>query len=91
MTLQVKYGLIRLVNQRLDLCEQVSNVDLDCPVKKGKMTIVKDVDLPKEIPPVRVVPLLLWVMADLLIRENITFSRMRIRPMIRRLYAWRRR
>jgi hypothetical protein len=50
--LQVKYGLIRLVNTQADLCEQVSNVDLECPIKKGKTTITKDVELPNEIPPV---------------------------------------
>ncbi|ESZ95695.1 putative Phosphatidylglycerol/phosphatidylinositol transfer protein [Sclerotinia borealis F-4128] len=49
--LQVKYGLIRLVNMQQDLCDQVANVDLKCPVDEGKITIVKDVDLPKEIPP----------------------------------------
>jgi len=49
--LQVKYGLIRLVNTQADLCQQVSNVDLKCPIKKGKTTITKDVELPKEIPP----------------------------------------
>jgi hypothetical protein len=53
VVLQVKYGLIRLVNTEADLCEQVSNVDLSCPIRKGKTTIVKDVELPKEIPPVR--------------------------------------
>lgn len=52
VVLQVKYGLIRLVNTEADLCEQVSNVDLSCPIKKGKTTITKDVELPKEIPPV---------------------------------------
>jgi hypothetical protein len=51
VVLQVKYGLIRLVNTEADLCEQVSNVDLKCPIKKGKTTITKDVELPKEIPP----------------------------------------
>lgn len=51
VVLQVKYGLIRLVNTEADLCEQVSNVDLSCPIKKGVTTIVKDVELPKEIPP----------------------------------------
>jgi len=51
VNLQVKYGLIRLVNMRQDLCDQVSNVDLDCPIDEGKITIVKDVELPKEIPP----------------------------------------
>jgi hypothetical protein len=54
VVLQVKYGLIRLVNTEADLCDQVSNVDLSCPIKKGKTTIVKDVQLPKEIPPVRI-------------------------------------
>jgi len=51
VTVQVKYGLIRLVNTDTDLCEQVSNVDLKCPIKKGKTVITKDVELPKEIPP----------------------------------------
>jgi len=49
--LQVKYGLIRLVNTQASLCEQVSNVDLSCPISKGLTKIIKDVDLPKEIPP----------------------------------------
>lgn len=51
--LQVKYGLITLINQETDLCEQIKNVDLECPLKKGDMSFTKDVDLPKEIPPVR--------------------------------------
>jgi len=49
--LQVKYGLIRLVNTQANLCEQVSNVDLSCPIKKGNTTITKDVEIPNEIPP----------------------------------------
>ncbi|KAL1969897.1 hypothetical protein VTN77DRAFT_7406 [Rasamsonia byssochlamydoides] len=50
--LQVKYGLIRLINQEADLCEQLeNNVDLQCPLEKGEMTFTKQVDLPKEIPP----------------------------------------
>jgi len=49
--LQVKYGLIRLINTTADLCEQVKNVDLECPIKKGKTTITKEVELPNEIPP----------------------------------------
>lgn len=51
--LQVKYGYIRLINQEVDLCEQLeNNVDLQCPLEKGPMTFRKQVDLPKEIPPV---------------------------------------
>ncbi|KAJ2897084.1 Phosphatidylglycerol/phosphatidylinositol transfer protein [Zalerion maritima] len=49
--LQVKYGLIRLISTKADLCEQISNVDMDCPVEKGVVSIVKTVDLPNEIPP----------------------------------------
>ena len=51
--LQVKYGLIRIINQEADLCENLKNVDLECPLKKGPIDLTKDVDLPKEIPPVR--------------------------------------
>ena len=58
--LTVKYGLIKLVNQKADLCEQVGNVDLECPIKKGKTTITKDVELPNEIPPVSC---LSWVLS----------------------------
>ena len=52
--LQVKYGYIKLLDQTMDLCEQIKNVDLECPIEKGKISITKDVDLPKEIPPVRI-------------------------------------
>jgi len=48
--LQVKYGLITLINQQADLCDQVGNVDLECPLEKGPLKLSKDVDLPKEIP-----------------------------------------
>ena len=52
LVLVVKYGLIRLINQQADLCEQMkSAVDEECPLT-GEKTITKDVDLPKEIPPV---------------------------------------
>jgi len=51
LLLTVKYGLIRLINQKADLCEQMKNaVDEECPLI-GEKTITKDVDLPKEIPP----------------------------------------
>jgi hypothetical protein len=50
--LQVKYGYIRLINTQADLCEQIKNVNLECPIEQGLISIVKDVDLPNEIPPV---------------------------------------
>jgi hypothetical protein len=52
VNLQVKYGLIRLINQKADLCDQIKNVDLECPLKKGETILTKEVDLPREIPPV---------------------------------------
>ena len=51
MNLQVKYGLITLIKQTADLCEQMSNVDEECPLS-GEKTITKDVELPTTIPPV---------------------------------------
>ncbi|KAI1819418.1 ml domain-containing protein [Xylaria intraflava] len=49
--LVVKYGLIRLISTTADLCEQVENVDLKCPIEKGQLSITKSVDIPKEVPP----------------------------------------
>jgi hypothetical protein len=49
--LQVKYGLIRLIKQTIDLCEQVGNVDLECPIEPGVLDLTKEVELPNEIPP----------------------------------------
>ncbi|KAJ5087647.1 Phosphatidylglycerol/phosphatidylinositol transfer protein [Penicillium angulare] len=50
VNLEVKYGLISLVKQTVDLCEQLGNVDLECPLEKGPMVLTKDVDLPGFIP-----------------------------------------
>ncbi|RPA95305.1 phosphatidylglycerol/phosphatidylinositol transfer protein [Choiromyces venosus 120613-1] len=47
----VKYGLITLVKQELDLCDHVDEVDLKCPIEKGKLVLAKVVDIPKQIPP----------------------------------------
>lgn len=49
--IDVKYGYIRLLKQTLDLCEQTTNVELDCPIEEGKQTVIKEVALPNEIPP----------------------------------------
>jgi len=48
--ISVKYGLIKLLSQKADLCEQMKNVDEECPLI-GEKTIKKEVDLPKQIPP----------------------------------------
>ncbi|KAA8650640.1 hypothetical protein EYZ11_002801 [Aspergillus tanneri] len=49
--LQVKYGLITLIKQQADLCDQIVNVDLKCPLEEGDMSLTKKVDLPRQIPP----------------------------------------
>jgi hypothetical protein len=54
MHLQVKYGLITLINQEADGCDTIGKADLECPLDKGEMTLSKDVDLPQQIPPVRI-------------------------------------
>lgn len=47
----VKYGLIKLISQTIDLCDEVERVDLECPIKKGRLILQKSVDLPSQIPP----------------------------------------
>jgi len=50
VVLQVKYGLIRIINTTADFCDQVKNIDKECPIKKGEVIVKKDVELPNEIP-----------------------------------------
>lgn len=49
--LQVKYGLIRLISTTADLCEQITEVDMECPIEEGDIKITKSISLPAEIPP----------------------------------------
>jgi hypothetical protein len=51
VTIVVKYGVIKLITQTVDLCEQIKNVDLECPLE-GDLKFIKEVELPREIPPV---------------------------------------
>jgi len=52
----VKYGLITLIREVLDLCDHVKEVELECPIDKGKQTLTKVVNVPREIPPVSFYP-----------------------------------
>ncbi len=47
--LQVKYGLITLIKQEADLCDNLPKIDITCPIEKGLFTINKDVDIPKQV------------------------------------------
>ena len=53
VTIVVKYGLIKILTLKEDLCDQLKNVDKECPVEKGEITLKKSVELPSRIPPVR--------------------------------------
>ena len=55
VNLEVKYGLIRIINQKTDLCDALGNVDRECPVDEGELVFTKDLDIPNQIPPVRVI------------------------------------
>ena len=48
--LQVKFGLITLIKTEADLCDELSNLDLSCPLKKGPMNLTKTVTLPSQVP-----------------------------------------
>ncbi|KFY90649.1 hypothetical protein V500_05054 [Pseudogymnoascus sp. VKM F-4518 (FW-2643)] len=51
VVIQVKYGLIKLLSTTADLCEQIKEVDLECPIEAGQTKITKEVELPAQIPP----------------------------------------
>ncbi|RCK66207.1 Phosphatidylglycerol/phosphatidylinositol transfer protein [Candida viswanathii] len=50
---EVRYGFIKLIHQTYDLCEEITKVDLECPIKKGEHVITKVVEIPEEVPPGR--------------------------------------
>ncbi|KAK6463134.1 Phosphatidylglycerol/phosphatidylinositol transfer protein [Scheffersomyces coipomensis] len=47
----VRYGFIKLIHQTFDFCEEVSKIDLECPISKGQQVITKEVAIPNEVPP----------------------------------------
>lgn len=47
----VNYGYIKLLTQTYDLCEELPNVDMTCPVAEGAYTLTKEVAIPGEVPP----------------------------------------
>ncbi|KAG5421097.1 NPC2 [Candida metapsilosis] len=47
----VRYGFIKLIHQTYDLCKEITKVNLECPIEKGKQVITKEVEIPEEVPP----------------------------------------
>lgn len=51
VNVEVTYGFVRLLTQTFDLCEQSEQVDMTCPIKKGPISINKEIQLPDGFPP----------------------------------------
>lgn len=54
VNVEVRLGYIKLLTQTYDLCETLeeNNVDnLTCPLKAGLYSVVKEVEIPAEVPP----------------------------------------
>ncbi|KAH9824494.1 phosphatidylglycerol/phosphatidylinositol transfer protein-like [Teratosphaeria destructans] len=50
--LTIKYGLITIIRQEVDLCENAGKLDIECPLEKDEeVKLTKEVDLPSQIPP----------------------------------------
>lgn len=47
----VTFGYIKLISQTYDLCEELPNVDMKCPINKGNYELTKEVEIPGEVPP----------------------------------------
>lgn len=54
-----------MIHQTADLCDQIANVDLKCPLKKGHMKITHTVNIPKEVPKGKYT-----VMADVVTKDS---------------------
>lgn len=49
--LDVKWGMIKLIHQKVDFCEQLKEVNETCPLEKGVMKVYKEVAIPSQVPP----------------------------------------
>ncbi|ODV87831.1 hypothetical protein CANARDRAFT_53065 [[Candida] arabinofermentans NRRL YB-2248] len=49
--IDVTYGYIKLLHQTYDICEQLPQVDMECPITKGYYKLTKEVEIPNEVPP----------------------------------------
>ncbi|QLG71943.1 hypothetical protein HG535_0C02950 [Zygotorulaspora mrakii] len=51
---EVRLGYIKLLSQTYDLCESLEENDVDgltCPLSSGQYSLVKEVEVPAEVPP----------------------------------------
>ncbi|CAJ0765385.1 20968_t:CDS:10 [Entrophospora sp. SA101] len=50
----IKYGIMKIYEIRLDLCEKAPEVDENCPIEKGNHTVDKSVEIPGNVFPVSI-------------------------------------
>lgn len=43
--------MLQIVNQQVSLCDYAGEIGKKCPLKDGELELVKDVELPAQIPP----------------------------------------
>ena len=48
--LTVKYNSATILKEEADLCAQLPNVDLSCPLKKGPFDVAKEVQITSQVP-----------------------------------------
>jgi len=48
--LTVKYNSIIILREEADLCDQLPNVGLSCPLKKGPLDVTKEVEITSQVP-----------------------------------------
>ncbi|KAI9205499.1 ML domain-containing protein [Polychytrium aggregatum] len=53
LQVRVKLGLFKLVDTRMDLCEEVKQINMECPLEPGYYDIHHTADIPFEVPPGR--------------------------------------
>ncbi|KAF3903839.1 hypothetical protein AA313_de0209470 [Arthrobotrys entomopaga] len=53
LAVEVKLGVIRLIKKTFDFCDLLTqaNVTVSCPIEPGHLEVIKDQDLPAQIPP----------------------------------------
>jgi hypothetical protein len=52
---KVKLGFIQLLDQDMDLCEQIKNVNRECPLPQGPFELEHTVNIPREVPSVSLI------------------------------------
>jgi len=49
---QVKIGLIKLIDTKFDVCEELPKINMTCPIQPGEQDILRVADIPSQIPKV---------------------------------------